>query len=360
MTPHERFLAYMRFTSVDHVPLWEWGPWKSTLRRWQREALGPGGEPPQLAECDVRDRCPDFWMLPRFEPAVLAEDDEYVTVRTERGVIQKSPKSPDTMSMPQHIEYPVKTRADWEELKQRFDPDDPARLGADWEQRCAAWRQEGPVLLFQGARAPSLFGFVRELMGPERTLYAFYDEPDLVHDMMEYNAEFVTCVLRRVLDAGTPLTALFFWEDMSYKGGPLISPAMFRRFMIPRYRRITDLARSRGIDNIFVDSDGDVSLLIPLWLEAGINGVYPMEVAAGMDVLKLRGTYGRDLLMTGGLDKRVLAQDRAAIDAELEAKVPLAHQGGYIPHIDHAIPHDVPYHNFAYYWERKKALLGIT
>ena len=101
---------------------------------------------------------------------------------------------------------------------------------------------------------------------------------------------------------------------MAYCAGPLISPKMFRQFMIPRYRRITDLARSRGIDTIFVDSDGDVSQLIPLWLAAGVNGVYPMEVAAGMDVVALRRQYGKDLLMTGGIDKRVLAQDRRAID----------------------------------------------
>lgn len=129
--------------------------------------------------------------------------------------------------------------------------------------------------------------------------------------------------------------------------------------MIPRYRRITDLAQSKGIDLNFVDCDGNVEELIPLWLESGISGIYPMEVAAGMDVVKLRSEYDKDLLMTGGIDKRVLAQDRKSIDAELEAKIPLTEKGGYIPHIDHAIPHDVPYENFAYYWERKKALLGI-
>jgi uroporphyrinogen decarboxylase len=176
--------------------------------------------------------------------------------------------------------------------------------------------------------------------------------------MMEYNAEFVANLLPRVLDEA-PLTSIYFWEDMCYKGGPLISPDMFREFMIPRYRRITDLARSRGVDTIFVDSDGDVSQLIPLWLEAGINGIYPMEVAAGMDVVALRREYGRDLLMTGGIDKRALAAGPAAIDAELKTKVPLAFEGGYIPHVDHALPHDISYANFSYYWERKKSLLGL-
>lgn len=349
----------MRFQTVDQQPLWEWGPWPSALRRWQREALGEDNQPPQYAECESKVLCgADLRMLPRYAQEVVAEDERTVTTRTDRGVLQRTLKSPDEMSMPEHIAYPVQTRADWEALKRRFDPTDPARFPVGWAAQCAQWRQDGPVLIFQGPRSPSLFGFVRELMGPERTLYAFHDDPALVHDMMEVSTEMVLGLLPRVLDEA-PLTAIFFWEDMAYCAGPLISPRMFKQFMVPRYRRITELARSRGIDTIFVDCDGDVTHLIPLWLEAGVNGVYPMEVAAGMDVVALRRQYGKRLLMTGGIDKRVLAQDRAAIDAELERKIPLAHEGGYIPTIDHAIPHDVPYENFAYYWERKKQLLGM-
>lgn len=360
MTSHERFLAFMRFQPVDHVPLWEWGPWGSTLRRWQREALGESNSVPQLAECENKVQCGvDMWMLPRYESRVVSEDDDSVTRISDRGVVMRTFKSQDTMSMPEHIKYPVETRTDWERLKKRFDPSDPARFPVDWKQRCEQWRQKGPVLVFQGPRSPSLFGFIRELMGPERTLYAFHDEPDLIHDMMEFNTDFIANLLPKVLK-DAPLSAIFFWEDMCYRGGPLISPKMFREFMLPRYRRITDIAQSRGIDLSFVDSDGNVEQLIPLWIEAGINGVYPMEVAAGMDIAKLQQEYGQDLLMTGGIDKRVLALDRKAIDEELEAKLPLAEKGGYIPHLDHAIPHDVPYENFAYYWERKKELLGIN
>ncbi len=359
MRPDERFLAHMRFQPTARPPLWEWGPWPSALRRWQREALGAGNEPPQYAECENKVLCGvDLWMLPRYREEIVSQDEHTITTRTDRGVLQRTLRSPDEMSMPEHIAYPVQSRADWEALKRRFDPTDPARFPVGWAAQCAQWRQDGPVLIFQGPRSPSLFGFVRELMGPERTLYAFHDDPALVHDMMEVSTEMVLGLLPRVLDEA-PLTAIFFWEDMAYCAGPLISPRMFRQFMIPRYRRITDLARSRGVDTIFVDCDGDVSQLIPLWLEAGVNGVYPMEVAAGMDVVKLRRQYGKNLLMTGGIDKRVLAQDRRAIDAELERKIPLAHEGGYIPTIDHAIPHDVPYENFAYYWERKKQLLGM-
>ena len=359
MTPHERFLACMHFAPVDHVPLWEWGPWPSTLRRWQREALGEGNSAPEYAECEGKTGCGvDLWMLPRFEQEVLAEDEVFITTRTDRGVVQRRQKSPDEMSMPEHIEYPVKTRADWEALKPRFDPATAERFPPDWADRCDRWKQEGPTLILQGSRSPSLFGFVRELMGPERTFYVFHDEPALVHDIMETYTDFLVALLPKVLDEA-PLTSIFFWEDMCYRTGPLISPAMFREFMLPRYQRVTSLARSKGVDTIFVDSDGDVSALIPLWIESGINGVYPMEVAAGMDVGRLRAEYGKDLLMTGGIDKRVLARSHEAIDEELKRRMPVAEAGGYIPHLDHSVPHNVPYEAFAYYWRRKKEYLGV-
>ena len=300
----------------------------------------------------------DLWMLPRYEVEVLSEDDHYITRRNDRGVIERKLKSPDQMSMPEHLEFPIKTQADWNQLKRGLVADTAGRFPSDWQERCSRWKEEGPVLVFQEMRSPSLFGFVRELMGPERTLYAFYDEPLLVHDIMETCTELILALLPKVFD-DAPLTSIFFWEDMCYRSGPLISPDMFRQFMIPRYRRITDYARGRGCDTIFVDCDGDVSELIPLWLEAGVKGIYPMEVAAGMDVANLRRQYGKNLLMSGGIDKRVLAKDKDAIDEELRLRMPVAEQGGYIPHLDHAIPHDVPYDAFVYYWKKKKEYLGI-
>jgi len=360
MTPHERFRACALYRPFDRVPLWEWEPWPSTLRRWQREALGEGGEPPQFAECDSKRTCAvDMWMRPRFAERVLHEDAESITKLSDRGQIIRTLKDPDATTMPQHLEYPVKTRADWEALKKRFDPCDTGRYPADWLQLCAQWRAEGCSLILTGPRSPGFFGFVRELLGPERALTAFCDEPDLIHDMMEFNAAFLAALLPRAL-AEAPLTAIMFWEDMCYRGGPLISPRMFREFMLPPYQRLTALARRHGVETIYVDSDGNIEQLIPLWLEAGINGMFPLEVAAGMDVAKLRRQYGRDLFCIGGIDKRVLARDRRTIDRELRRTLPLAERGGYIPHLDHAIPHDVPYANFAYYWERKKKMLGVA
>ena len=114
------------------------------------------------------------------------------------------------------------------------------------------------------------------------------------------------------------------------------------------------------IDVVFVDTDGHVDELIPLFLEAGVRGIYPMEVNAGMDVARLRREYGRDLLMTGGIDKRALAAGPEAIETELVRCIPVAIEGGYIPTVDHSLPPDISYANFQYYWRRKKEMLGIA
>jgi uroporphyrinogen decarboxylase len=115
---------------------------------------------------------------------------------------------------------------------------------------------------------------------------------------------------------------------------------------------VVDFLRSKGVKYISLDSDGNIYSLIPIWLDAGINVLYPFEVQAGMDVVKVRKEFGKELRMWGGIDKRALAQSREAIDAELRRVEPLVKEGGYIPCLDHSIPPDVPYENYLYYAEK--------
>ncbi|OPZ86821.1 MAG: Uroporphyrinogen decarboxylase (URO-D) [bacterium ADurb.Bin429] len=366
MTPHDRFLSLMRFQPVDRPTLSEWGPWETTLELWQAET---GLLVEELLawqrECDlVADPAVDFSMRPAFPEETISEDADTITRRDGMGQVYRVFKeNPDT-SMPEFIGFPVRGWEDWKRIKPLFDPTDPMRYPVDWEARLARMRVERPITKLYGFVAsyyggPSLFGFVRMLMGPEAALYAFYDEPELVHDMMETAAEFSLAVMDRALREA-PITYVQFWEDMCYRGGPLISPALAREFMVPRYKRLTERIRAAGIDIIVVDSDGDVRELIPLWLESGINGIMPFEQAAGNDLYAYRKEYGRDLLLFGGIDKRELAKDHAAIDTELARIAPLVGMGGYLPTLDHAIPPDVSYKNFSYYWQAKKRMLGIS
>lgn len=161
-----------------------------------------------------------------------------------------------------------------------------------------------------------------------------------------------------VKDREVEIDCFSFAEDFAYKAGPLISPEIFRKFFLPRYRQLTDFLKAQGVPSIWLDTDGNFEVLIPLLLEAGITCVWPLEVASGMDPVALRKKYGQDLVLSGGIDKRALAKSRQEIEQELTSKLPyLLEQGGYIPTLDHSVPPDVPLDNYRYYLGLKSKLL---
>jgi len=270
MSPHHRFQSFMRFQSVDRPPLLEWGTWEATVQAWMRET----GKDREYVlqwqqECDAQVLPGiDFSMIPPFEEEVLSEDDVSLTRHDRMGQTFREFKQNPETSMPEFIEAPVTTQQDWESIKRRFDPTIPERYPVDWAERVARWNREKPILRLYGLVAtyyggPSLFGFCRMLLGDERVLYAFHDEPLMIEDMMETATEFAISVFRKALTEA-PVTLAQFWEDMCYREGPLISPALVKKLTVPRYRRIAQTLRDAGVDIIFVDSDGDVSQLIPL------------------------------------------------------------------------------------------------
>lgn len=352
MTPRERFLAVYGFEKFDRCPMWEWGPWATTLERWKTEGWDGKESFGETYRYDPREDVGlDFAMLPRFERRVLEDDGRVRLLVDERGVTCRELVERTDSSMPHWLDFPVKDRASFERMKERYDPHDPRRYPADWEERKPRWAQRDYPLYISGGRDTGFFGPVRGWMGAENAMTLFYDDPDLMREMMGFLADFTIEVIRKCLDE-VEADYFLFWEDMAFKTTSLISPAMFRQFMLEPYRRVSDFVHGRGVPCTMVDSDGHVSGLIPLWIEGGVDVIYPFEVAAGMEVREIRRRYPR-LGMSGGVDKRALARDRAAIDAELAAKMPLIAAGGYVPTLDHSLPPDIPLENFRYYMERK-------
>jgi uroporphyrinogen decarboxylase len=166
-------------------------------------------------------------------------------------------------------------------------------------------------------------------------------------------------VLERVLAAGVKFDGASMWEDMAYNAGPLLSPTHFERYLVPQYQRITSLLRRYGVDVIWVDCDGLIDSLIPLWLKAGVNCMFPIEVGTwNADPVKLRAQYGKDLLMMGGMDKHLLQHGPAAIEREIRRLTPLVESGGYIPMPDHRVPPDVPLENYLFYCQKIREIWG--
>ncbi len=297
-------------------------------------------------------------LAPAYESRIISEDESTVTLINEAGQTVKHIKNKlkTGWAMPMFIDWPVKDRATWNELKKRLDPNTPERWPSDWDAYVQEMNSKSePISLEVG----SFYGFLREWVGSERILYMFYDDPALIEDMMEQVLYLETEVIKRTLK-DIKVQQVTFWEDMCYKAGPLISPAMVRKFMMPRYKKLTDLLHSYGVDVIYLDSDGNVKQLLPLWLEVGINLIWPFEVAAGNDVVALRKQYGRDLIIAGGIDKRALIKGKEAIREEVMSKVPfLLEMGGYFPSVDHAVPPDVTFENYCYYINLMREVAGL-
>jgi len=356
-TPRELFRQIMHYERPERLFNWNWiyglygGPgeggggtqfWGKTIDRWHGEGLPPEANSPRLINdyfavdkrlhLQVRHR---VW--PLWETAVLEETDRFEIVQQSEGCIVRQLKGADTeTSVPEHLRRPVTSRQEWEQFaRERLDPDAPGR------ERFSVW-VDGVTLIESAPGAPnfeearrllndsdlpvevnigSMYAALREMMGTVGVGYALYDDEALVAEMTERTADVIIAVIEHILD---PLN-------------------------VQIDRRVNDELRTRGIDVIGVDSDGNFDHLIPLWLESGINCVYPVEVAAGNNVAAMREKYGRDLLMIGGIDKRALARGKDAIDAELARRLPLVADGGYLPAVDHSVPYDISFENYRYY-----------
>ncbi len=355
MNDRERFLATMNYQPRDRCPWGEMGFWPETLAVWQKQGMPADvylndyfGFDRLREQVDV-----SFGFIPGFETETLEETNEYRIVRRGTGVVSKEFKGEHSYRMPQWLRFPLQTREDWEnEIAPRLNPRSPIRYPQYWEDKVRIWAQRDYPLTM---RTGSVFGWLRNWMGLEGISEALYDDPAWVQAMMDYVVDFCIQTAERALK-DVDLDYILLWEDMAYKAGPLISPAMFRRFMLAPYKRLTGFIRENGIDIIFVDSDGDSESLLPLFIEGGVNGFYPMERASGMDAVHLRERFGRQLRLMGSIDKRAMISGPQAIDAELAHVAPLAAEGGYIPWCDHHVPPDVPLEHYWYYVRRMKEM----
>jgi len=352
MNDLERFLACMNYQPVDRVPFWDWGAWPETIERWQSEGYDPAVyEPASLAD---RRNALGSWFFPNppFEHAVLDEDERSIIYINHEGILMKEMKGNPMSSMPQFLKFPVENRQEFRTFwNDRMQPDLVQRIGQDWKSKLRSLRSQPVPLIVVSDRWGGFFGPLRNLTGVQNLCTLFYDDPAFIEEMMDADADFIIAMMSQILDV-IEIDAFAFWEDMAYKAGPLLSPRQARRYMLPRYKRVADFLRSRGVRYIGVDSDGQIDGLIPVWLDAGFNFIYPFEVQSGMDVNSVRRKYGRELRLWGGFDKRTLAIGPEAIDAELDRLRALMIEGGFLPHTDHSCPPDISFANYCYYMQR--------
>lgn len=357
MTVQQQLLSVFRDQSADGIPNVEFGYWEDTLKVWHRQGLPENVTDDASAEeyFDLvgvtlfRELPIKNGLFPPFERTVLSKEGDREIIRDEEGNICEV--FTESSSIPRYVKFGLESREDWERIRrEHLDPIVEGRVG-DVGACLRESRRAGQPVFFH---AGSLYGWLRNWMGVEGFSIAVMTDRGWVEHMMDHLTELTLSLIERALPVGGADLG-WWWEDMCYNRGPLISPNLFEDLMVPRYKRVTGALRERGIDINVLDCDGRIHELAPGWVEAGINCMFPLE-AAHTDVFALRRELPSVLLM-GGIDKRALIAGRDAIDAEVRRLRPLIEQGRYVPCVDHRVPPDVTLSNYRYYLDVKRRLL---
>lgn len=361
ITNKERIINAVTGKEIDRAPfILFMGPWEETLEKWKaKEGFDESVDIGKVLGYDSGFQPiagVNFGFYPGFSQGVIQETENSRIVRNMFGATLEYLKANETI--PRQLDFPVKSRADWEKLKkEQLNPYDAERFPVSWKEDCYYYNTTDKVIQL-GNFPFGLFGTLRELMGVENLLLAFYDDPELIHDMMDTLTDFWLAIYEQVVK-DVKVDCVHIWEDMSGKQGPLISPDMMREFMVPNYRKIKKFCIRHEIPILMLDTDGNCEKIIPVLLEGGINLLLPFEVAAGSDVVAYREQFP-ELAMLGGIDKQQIALGKEAVDKELERIAPLLSGTHYLPALDHMIHPDISWEDFCYYSRKLKAMIENT
>jgi uroporphyrinogen decarboxylase len=382
MTNRERALAVLRFQPYDRMPLVHFGFWDETLLKWAKEGHITEEQARSWSDGSPMDRTigarlgfdmtwqsvlyPNNLLNPAFESKVLREFPDgtrHVLTNIGTVVVQK----PETSGIPAEVDHLLKDRASWEEhYKWRLAWSEERVTGCQVNGSSGVMRwNEGGLSALQratpardfvyGLHCGSLFGHIRDILGIERACYLQADDETLFDEIVETVADLCYRSCEYALKAGARFDFAHFWEDICFKNGPLISPRVFRAKIGPHYRRLTDLAGRYGLDIVSLDCDGCIDALLPVWLENGVNTMFPIEVGTwNGNLAPWRKQYGRTVKGVGGMNKTVFAHDQAALDAEIERLKPLVALGGFIPCPDHRLAPDAKWDLVRYYCDRMR------
>ncbi|MHC4445050.1 MAG: uroporphyrinogen decarboxylase family protein [Planctomycetota bacterium] len=386
MTDRERALAVLNYESYDRLPIVHFGFWLDTLKKWHREGHLSQEEAEQWADGTPVDAGVgqklgfdfnwfsvlltrgDCFLFPAFEEKVIEElPDGLMKVRNTDGVVVLM--KPDTVSIPAEIDHTLKTRKDWEEHylpRLQYSDNRVMKAMTRVNDRRVRFDEGGLEFLQKNQRdypyglyCGSLFGVIRNIVGLTGVSYLYVDDEALYTEMIDTVADLCYGCVKTALESGARFDFAHFWEDICFKGGPLVTPQVFDEKVGPHYQRITDLVGSYGINIVSLDCDGVIDALIPTWFDNGVNTMFPIEVGTWeASIAPWRERYGKELRGVGGMNKNVFARDFSAVDAEIERLKPLVDLGGFIPCPDHRIAPDALWDNVRYYCDRMREIFS--
>ena len=375
MNHRTRVKAILHYEQYDRIPVVHFGFWPETIEKWVCEghlSLSSGEirastVDGSVAEARVAEKLGfDFnWhtilsdkagggaLYPKFDEKVVKDfGDGSFHLQNEEGVVVLYREG--ATGIPTEIDHALKDRSSWEELylpKLKFDENRINIEEIEYYEALEPMR-ETPL----GINLGSLFGEIRNWMGLEAVSFLQYDDEELFDEIVNTVAELCFISAKERLNSSVKFDFAHFWEDICFKNGPLLSPLVYDKKFGALYKRLTGLCKEHGIDIVSLDCDGVIDALIPVWMNNGVNTMFPVEVGTwGASIAPWKAKYGKELRGVGGMDKRVFAYDFAMIDREIERLKPLIDLGGYIPCPDHRIAPDAKWDNVRYYCEKMRS-----
>ena len=367
----EDFLDVLNFRDAKRLPIVNMGFWHEAMDKW----LAEGHITQEEKDAVIRDGFRndvifrklgfDFCFLCLFRPAdevwpvfpndiVERLDDGFIVRRDNAGVLVK--EKPGLSSIPSEVGHTLVDRASWEK---EFIP--RLRMTDDrYDKKMIEFYKSPESLEYPRINhTGSAYGYLRNWMGVVGVSMLQYDDPELFDEMLETVTELHCALVKRTYDLGARFDIGHFWEDICFKNGPLVAPEVFAEKCVPYYARVIEEHKKAGVELFSVDCDGDIDMLVPIWRDAGVSVMFPIEVGTwGGNLLDLRKKHGRDLRGVGGMDKRVFTADRTAIDHEIERLRPMVEDGGFIPCPDHLITPDAEWDLICYYTERMNKIFN--
>ena len=367
MNFRENTMAILHYQPYEQMPIVSFGYWAETVIKWAEEGhitmeeaqdYITNGDNSEGDRSIMKKLGFDFnWnscfganvlLSPAFEVEVLESfPDGSRIIRDSQGLIVKD--KPGTVTIPSEIGTSLVDREAWETLylpKLQMSMD---RINFEALEKVKELNRDIPMGLHLG----SLAGHMRNMLGVEEMSYMYVDDEELYVEIANTMCSLCYECAKAILETGVKFDYAHYWEDICFKNGPLVSPSVFEEVMGPWYKKIADLVNSYGIDIISLECDGCIDKLVPIWLENGVNTMFPIEVGTwNASIAPWREQYGKNLRGVGGMNKTVFAKDKAAVDAEIERLLKLIELGGYIPCPDHRIAPDADFELVKYYCEK--------
>jgi uroporphyrinogen decarboxylase len=361
MTDRERFNRQMHYQSVDRSFNMEFGYWDENFTKWDiflNNGIKNNHEADTFFSFDRIEflEGATFMCPPIEEREIEVRDGKRVIINRD-GLLAEVPLEGGGSSIPHFLKSSVTTPEDWRRMKEEhFDPRHPGRI-LDIVKIRETMPEDDERDFPLGIYCGSMIGKIRDMLTFEGLAYAIYDYPEMIEDMVE-----TVCVLiEDSLDQLLPCFKFDYasgWEDICFNHGPIVSLDFFREMIVPRYKRINKKLKDHGIDIWYTDCDGDVRPVIPLFLEGGINCLFPCEVNSCTHPGDLLDQYRGELRIMGGVDKMRLGEGPEAIKKYLRSLEKYVAQGGYIPFCDHRCPPNVKPEDYLYYLDLKEKMCG--